>query len=89
MKRNDIGMPLPASFEEITRALNEVNLPIDDAAAEIFYSEENDPLFSGWWAVIADIDNGDPFVCTLGWADKAVLIEGLKALGISSITTED
>lgn len=89
MKRNMFGEPLPATYDQIAQALDELDLPPGDATAEVFDSRDQDAPFTGWTAEIAHSDVGEPRFTTCGFPDRTALVNGLRDLGINHIIVED
>ena len=89
MLRNAFGEPKPATTGELAEAMDEIGLDGADACAEVRDSRGDVPPYRGWTAEVRHADEGEPWFETCGFADKSNLIEGLKALGIPHIVTED
>ena len=88
MRRSHFGEPRPETLDEITAALDEIDLMAADAQAQIFDSREEEPPFTGWTAEISHADTGEPCISSCGFADKETLIAGLIDLGIVLIVEE-
>lgn len=88
MMFNIFGEPRPATFDEISQALDIVDLIPEDAQAVIQDSREEEAPYTGWVATISHSDTGEQSFDTHGFPDKEELIGGLEALGICLIIDE-
>jgi hypothetical protein len=82
MKRSMFGEPRPATFDEISEALDEIDLLPEAAQAQICDCRDEEAPFTGFTADISHADLGEPSISTCGFPDREELIAGLIDLGI-------
>ncbi|WLR90915.1 hypothetical protein [Shinella zoogloeoides] len=94
MKRSKFGEPRPANADEIVEMLADAGLDASDVYAEIS-SDVWDPEangfdginMTGYTAEIRNSDEGDELGTTIGFEQRADLIQILHAAGITEIET--
>lgn len=88
MRTNRFGEPRPATLDEISQAMDMVNLLASDAQATIRDSRDEEPPFAGFTAEISHSETGEQSFETCGFPDKEALMDGLEQIGVVLIIDE-
>ncbi len=83
MFRNKFGEPKPANPDQLTAAIDELNINPATAMVLIEDSRHAEKPFTGWTAEIVDED--DVTLNTAGWEDCDHLEAALEQLGFEAI----